>query len=258
MFSPETISLILIGLNIVLIESLLSIDNAAVLAAMVKDLPEEESKKALKYGIIGAFVLRGLSLVFVSILMKIIWLKIAGGIYLVYLSYDYFKKNWGVVSQGDEENEEPSAFAKWLRLSIGGLWGTVAMVEIMDLAFSVDNVFAAVAMTKNMYIIIGGVCVGIVAMRFVAQKFVSLMRSYPFLEKITFYVITLLGLKLIISGSFDYMGDSAFKTVLNSHLTDMLFSIAIVVIFAVPVIITRSRQQKTSSANVIPRSVLHG
>ena len=251
MFSPETLALILVGFNIILIESLLSIDNAAVLAAMVKDLPAEQSNKALKYGILGAFVFRALSLVFVSVLMKVIWLKIAGGLYLLYLAYDFFTK-----AEDNEDGEEPNGIAKWVKRSIGGFWGTVAMVEIMDLAFSVDNVFAAVAMTKNMYVIIGAVCVGILAMRFVAGRFVELMRTYPFLEKITFAVITLLGLKLVIAGGFDYAPDSAFKTILNSHLTDMLFSLGIVVIFAVPVLIARHNAKKTV-ATAIPRTVLH-
>lgn len=255
MFSPEVIGLLFVFLNIILIESLLSIDNAAVLAAMVKDLPQEEANKALKYGIAGAFILRGLSLLFVTVLMKVIWLKILGGAFLLYLSFDFFKKQWGVVKQNDEDGEEPSAIATWVKRVIGGFWGTVAMIEVMDLTFSVDNVFAAVAMTKNMYVIIAGVCVGILAMRFVAQKFVVLMQSYPFLEKITFYVIALLGVKLVVSGAFDYAGESAFKTVLNSHLTDMLFSLAIVVIFAVPVLIARARKKPEV---IVPKSVLHG
>jgi predicted tellurium resistance membrane protein TerC len=58
-------------LNLILIESLLSVDNAAVLATMVMDLPEHQRPKALKWGIIGAYVFRGLALLFASLLIKI-------------------------------------------------------------------------------------------------------------------------------------------------------------------------------------------
>lgn len=254
MTSPEFFAAALVFGNIVLIESLLSIDNAAVLAAMVKHLPEEQSKKALKWGMAGAFIFRGLALLLVNVLMKVIWLKIAGGAYLLYLAFDFFKKQWGAVEQADEQEEEakPSKFAGWVQGAIGGLWGTIAMVEIMDLAFSIDNVFAAVALTKNMVVVIIAVCIGILAMRFVAQRFVGLMRKYPFLEKVTFGVIALLGIKLVVSGALDYMGDSAFKAIWNSHLFDMLFSLAIVVIFAVPVLVSRARAKKTE------RVILHG
>ena len=65
---------ILIILNLIIIESLLSVDNAAVLATMVMDLPKEQREKALKYGIIGAYVFRGICLVLAASLVKIWWL----------------------------------------------------------------------------------------------------------------------------------------------------------------------------------------
>lgn len=81
---------ILIILNLIIIESLLSVDNAAVLATMVMDLPKEQREKALKYGIIGAYVFRGICLVLAAWLVKIWWLKAIGGLYLIYLFINYF------------------------------------------------------------------------------------------------------------------------------------------------------------------------
>ena len=77
--------------NILILEILLSVDNAAVLATMVQELPERQRKKALTYGIVGAYVLRGLSFIFVNYLLEIEWLKILGGAYLVYLAYNSLK-----------------------------------------------------------------------------------------------------------------------------------------------------------------------
>ena len=83
-------SLAIIG-NLIIIESLLSVDNAAVLATMVMDLPEKQREKALKYGIIGAYVFRGLAMIFAGILLKFWFLKPLGGLYLLYLVYSWWK-----------------------------------------------------------------------------------------------------------------------------------------------------------------------
>src|SRR5205823_1632220 len=81
----------------------------------------------------------------------------------------------------------------------GKFWATVALIELMDLAFSIDNVFAVVAFTNNLVIICAGVFIGILAMRLVAQAFVLLMGKYPFLETAAFLIIGILGLKLLLS-----------------------------------------------------------
>src|SRR3954468_16030703 len=86
---------LLIILNLIVIESLLSVDNAAVLATMVMDLPKPQRKKALKYGILGAYLFRGLALILATYLVTIWWLKPLGGIYLIYLAGDYFYKKSG-------------------------------------------------------------------------------------------------------------------------------------------------------------------
>lgn len=139
--------------NLILIESLLSIDNAAVLATMVMDLRGKDRDKALKYGIIGAYVYRGLCLLFASYLIQFWWLKPLGGLYLLYLVWDWWKGK----QTEDTEDDLLDKNSNWLyRLTVGSLgtfWATVAMVEVMDLAFSIDNVFEAVAFSKNLILI---------------------------------------------------------------------------------------------------------
>src|SRR3954462_7862886 len=93
-------------LNLILIESLLSVDNAAVLATMVLDLPKDQRPKALRYGILGAYLFRGLSLLFASILISIWWVKPLGGLYLLWLALRYFfKKKRSVETPRDEVRE---------------------------------------------------------------------------------------------------------------------------------------------------------
>jgi predicted tellurium resistance membrane protein TerC len=106
----------------------------------------------------------------------------------------------------------------------------------MDMAFSIDNVFAAVAFSKNIILVCIGVFIGILAMRFIAQWFVKLMEKYPFLETAAFLVIGILGLKLMLSIFEHFYPESAFSHFLSSHTTDMGISILTVSIFFIPIL----------------------
>lgn len=205
-------SLIVIG-NLIIIESLLSVDNAAVLATMVMDLPKAQREKALKYGIWGAYVFRGLAMVFAAFLIQIWWLKPLGGLYLLWLVF-----SWARSKLKKKDNDEEEAVDKnqnWFyRKTVGALgifWSTVILVELMDMAFSIDNVFAAVAFSENIILVCIGVFIGILAMRFVAQSFVKLMEKYTFLELCAYLVIAILGIKLMLSLITHYYPCSAFS-----------------------------------------------
>ena len=229
-------AILIIG-NLILIESLLSVDNAAVLATMVLDLPKYKRKKALKYGIIGAYIFRGLALLFATFLVQFWYLKPLGGLYLIYLCYDWIK---GKQSEG--ETEKPvDKNDKWLYKKlcglIGNFWATVLLVELMDAAFSIDNVFAAVAFSNNIVLIWVGVFIGILAMRFVAQIFITLMEKYPFLETCAFIVIGLLGFKLLLSVTNHFYPESPISHFLESREADWLTSGITICIFLLPFLI---------------------
>ena len=212
---------VLIFLNIMILEIVLSIDNAAVLAAMVKELPKNQQKKALTYGIAGAYVFRGLALLFASVLIKLVWLKVAGGLYLMYLAYNALSTN---VEQGGESKMT-------IKIPfLSALWSTIVAIEMMDLVFSIDNVFAAVAFTPNLWLICGGVFIGILAMRFATTKFVKVLEKNPILERVAYWVIGALGLKLV---------SSYWLYDLNTEAIDAVFSILTLLAFIVPLIIKK-------------------
>jgi YkoY family integral membrane protein len=212
---------VLIFLNIMILEIVLSIDNAAVLAAMVKELPKNQQKKALTYGIAGAYVFRGLALLFASVLIKLVWLKVAGGLYLMYLAYK-------ALSSKVEQSGESKMTIKIPFLS--ALWSTIVAIEMMDLVFSIDNVFAAVAFTPNLWLICGGVFIGILAMRFATTKFVKVLEKNPILERVAYWVIGALGLKFVSSY---WLHD------LNTEAIDAVFSILTLLAFIIPLIIKK-------------------
>jgi YkoY family integral membrane protein len=222
--------------NLIIIESLLSVDNAAVLATMVMDLSKQDRKKALKYGIFGAYLFRGLCLLFASFLVKIWWLKPIGGLYLLYLCFDYFRRENTPQQDDDTLDKNSNWFYRKTIGAFGPFWATVALVEVMDLAFSIDNVFAAVAFTDNMALIYIGVFIGILAMRYVAQGFVKLMENYPFLETAAFVVIGVLGLKLTSSFFCHFYEQNFICKFLEGEEADMYISLLTVAIFVAPVI----------------------
>jgi len=229
---------LLIILNLIVIESLLSVDNAAVLATMVLDLPKKQRSKALRYGILGAYVLRGVCLFLAAWLVKIWWLKPLGGLYLLYLAFGYFKGKLSESEDGGDDavdKEQNWVYKKIVGL-IGTLWATVVLVEIMDLAFSIDNVFAAVAFTDHVFLIYTGVFIGILAMRFVAQAFVKLMEKFTFLETIAFIVIGVLGIKLTFSLYMHFYPDSDVTKAMSGEKADIFVSVFTVAIFVLPVL----------------------
>lgn len=246
--------------NLILIESLLSVDNAAVLATMVLDLPKDQRKKALKYGIIGAYVFRGICLLFAALLIQVWWFKPVGGIYLLILALKYFftkkqpEPDPETIHEELERKKDGWLYRKTLGL-FGPFWSTVILVELMDLAFSIDNVIAANAYTRNIILIWVGVFIGILAMRFVAQGFVRLMEKYPFLHTCAYAVIGLLGMKLTFALITHYFPCSDFSLFIEGpqacleskgeHLPegehpmiwgDILTSIISIGIFIIPVI----------------------
>ena len=241
------VSTIIIFITILVLESILSIDNAAVLAVVVnKSLSDpKERKKAMTYGIIGAYVFRGFSLLAVGWIIYNpifgIWAKILGGLYLLKLVYSYFYGD----SDGDPNTGWAVKLGTFLGLNI--FWQTVVAVEFLDMAFSIDNLLAVVSLTEKMTIIILAVFLGILIMRFIAQKFSILMDKFPKLEATAFIVILLLGIKLIVSGLADWLPSLKFvKDVMSSHTFDFVFSCVTMVIFFFPLLMPNKEISKES------------
>lgn len=233
------ITIILVFITILALEICLSLDNAAVLAVIVnkKLQDDKERSKALKYGILGAFFFRGLSLFLVAFLLNNptigAWFKILGGLYLGYLFYTHMTPEIDSVEEG--------ADIKWLDklckfLKINTFWTTVIIIEGIDILFSLDNILAVVSLSSNMWIVCIAVFLGIIGMRFVAQYFSQLLEKYPSLEKSAFIVILLLGLKMTIAGIFDFFPGTSVHSILNGHYTDLGFSIITLSVFLYPIL----------------------
>jgi YkoY family integral membrane protein len=173
------------------LEGLLSADNALVMAIMVLGLPKGNHKQALRYGLIGGFVFRIIATLLAASLIRVGWVKVLGGLYLLYLTYSHF---WGH-EEGADRRIAPRA-KPWLGLS--PFWGTVVRVELVNLAFSIDSILVAVAMSPKIWVIMIGGILGIVAMRLVVGQLLVLVQRYPALVDGAFVIIAWVGIKLCL------------------------------------------------------------
>ena len=215
-------SFLIIVLNIIFLEIILSIDNAAVLSTMVNELPKNQHKKALTWGILGAYLFRGVALLFATYLIGLWWLKLLGGLYLIYLFISSFSNT--------EQDKSASTFKIPF---LTKFWSTVVMIELIDIVFSIDNIFSAVAFTDNFWTICFGVSIGILAIRFATTKLLGLLHKIRGLEKMAFLVIGILGIKLSLS---------VFIPQLQNEWVDLVFSLLTLVLFSIPVMLSRAKK----------------
>ena len=176
---------------LVALEGLLSADNAMVLAVLVLGLPRHQQQKALRYGILGAFLFRITATVLAVYVIQVAWVTLLGALYLLYLPYEHF---WG---HGDQKTRRAPKPAKpWMGLS--AFWATVVKVELTDIVFAIDSILVAVAMSNKLWVIITGGVLGIIAMRLVIGQLLTLVRRYPALVDGAFVIIAWVGVKLVL------------------------------------------------------------
>lgn len=174
--------------SLIIIEGLLSVDNALAIAAMASHLPGKQKYLALKFGIIGAYLFRGLALAGANYFIAYPWVKIVGAAYLIHLMAGHF---------GDAEDDEQNETAGG-KQRVPNFFMTVLAIEMMDLSLSVDNVVAAVAMSPKLWVVCTGVFIGILALRFLAGIAIKLIEKFPILEDTAFLLIGYVGVLLVV------------------------------------------------------------
>ena len=193
-------------LVLIFLEGLLAADNAVVMAVMVKHLPKEQQKKALFYGLFGAFLFRFIALFLITFLAKYWEIQALGAAYLLFISIKHLYDNHFKKEEEHDGLKEPKKGS--------GFWMTVLKVELADIAFAIDSMLAAVAIAITLPHIgdmdIGGInagpfavmflggFIGLVIMRFAAQMFVKLLNDYPTLETGAFLIVGWVGVKLAV------------------------------------------------------------
>jgi YkoY family integral membrane protein len=166
----------------------------------VKGLPPEQRGRALRYGIIGAYIFRIAALALATRIMTVWWVKVAGGVYLLWMAWKELTKPERVEGEPERRPRGIPGFSLF--------WSTVVAVELTDIIFSVDSIAAAVALSDKLWVLILGGLLGILAMRFAAQGFVRLLEVFPRLETAAFIAVGVIGLKLLLEFPADVAGRS--------------------------------------------------
>lgn len=201
----------IIILQLIFLEGILSIDNAAVIGALVSPLPDDkhvvwpkllqrigewlhpvignQRMAALRVGLLGAYVGRGTMLFLTSFLINNSWIKLVGAAYLIHLAFDNLKDMSGAGSEEDADLQP---------IKIQSFWSTVLTVELMDLIFSIDNVVAAVSLSDKIWVVMVGVGIGILTMRFAAGVFSYAVTREPILKQAAYVLVFNIGVELIL------------------------------------------------------------
>jgi len=207
----------LIILQLIFMEGILSIDNAAVLGAMVVHLPDDrpvtwpsslrrlgyrvniflgnQRTAALRVGLLGAYLGRGLMLLLANLVIQNPWLKLVGAIYLIKLGCD----NLGRPAEGETDEE-----AHVHHLEGNNFWSVVLTIEITDLVFSLDNVVVAVTLSKELWVVLLGVAIGILMMRFAAGVFSYAVEREPILKPAAYLLVFNIGVELLLADIFHF------------------------------------------------------
>jgi YkoY family integral membrane protein len=196
-----------------------------VLAVLVLGLPKREQRKALRYGILGAFAFRIIAILFAVWLKDIQFVMLIGAAYLLWLPYDHFAGHADAAAR-----RKPRVATTWLGLS--PFWATVAKVELTDIVFAIDSILVAVALSDKTWVIITGGILGVVAMRLVIGQLLTLVHRYPTLVDGAFIIIAWVGVKLIL----EYLHAAGF---VHFEVPKWLSLGLIIVIFAVAFVIAR-------------------
>ncbi|GAB4545712.1 MAG: hypothetical protein Kow0063_39860 [Anaerolineae bacterium] len=212
METAGVVGIISIVIQLIFLEGILSIDNAAVLGAMVSVLPTDkpvpyprplrflqrftdrvlgmQQMAALKVGLLGAYLGRGLMLVMAAWVIRNPFLQVLGAAYLIKLAFDH-------LSVADQPGEEE--ILEQQRKAGRTFWLVVLNVELADLAFSLDNVVAAVALSDKLWVVMLGVALGIITMRFAAGVFTWMIKKEPILATAAYIVVFNIGVELLLA-----------------------------------------------------------
>ncbi len=180
----------LILIILIALEAVLSADNAIALAAIAQNLQDPKlQRQALNIGLVGAYILR-IALILTATWVVQFWqFKLLGAMYLLWLVYNYFR---------EKEIEHTEDYSEGNHLSFSSLWQIIPLVAVTDLAFSLDSVTTAIAVSDDIWLIIAGGTIGIITLRFLSGLFIRWLDEYTHLEDAGFLTVGFVGFRLLL------------------------------------------------------------
>jgi YkoY family integral membrane protein len=173
---------------LVALEAVLSADNAIALAAIARGLPDQRiQRQALNFGLCAAFVLRVALILTATWVIRYWQVELLGAAYLLWLALQYFTS---------EEVEETGETAHHHRFH--SLWQAIPIIAVTDLAFSLDSVTTAIAISDQTWLVLTGATIGIITLRFLAGLFIRWLEEYVHLEDAGYLAVAIVGARLLL------------------------------------------------------------
>lgn len=185
-FSPNVgVDTLLLLPVLIALEAVLSADNAIALAALTQGLNNLElEKRALNIGLIFAYVLRMTLILTATWVIQFWQFQLAGAAYLLWLVFQYFSS-----SQEGDAHHGPR---------FTSLWQAIPVIAVTDLAFSLDSVTTAIAVSQDTWLVLLGGTIGIITLRFMAGLFIRWLSEFSHLEDAGYMTVALVGLRLLL------------------------------------------------------------
>lgn len=201
-------------LSIILLDIVLSGDNAVVIALATRKLKPEQRKKAILFGTAGAIILRIVLTVVAVQILVIPFVKIVGGLLLLYIAWDLLKSN----------NEESSIKGGSTMLA------AIRTIVVADFVMSLDNVLAIAGVADgHVGLAAIGLLISIPIIIFGSQLIIKLMDRFPILVWIGALLIAYTAGTMIVSDKYGAkLVDWTFPAM--SYLIPILFCIVLIVI----------------------------
>ncbi|WP_448598478.1 TerC family protein [Thermoleptolyngbya sp.] len=173
---------------LVALETLLSADNAIALAAIAQGLDGPKmQREALNFGLVVAFVLRVILILTATWVIQFWQFELAGALYLLWLVFKYFTSD--ETEDGEHHHHGPR---------FKSLWQAIPVIALTDLAFSLDSVTTAIALSQEVWLVLTGGLIGILTLRLLAGLFIRWLDEYTHLEDAGYVTVGLVGLRLLI------------------------------------------------------------
>lgn len=241
-------------ITLIVMEGLLSVDNALVLGMMAKKLKDpKDQSHAMFYGMFGAVAFRAIFILAGVWLVKLWFVKVIGALYLLKMVYDHF-------SGGDEDEDNDGVVDKYQKtfvhralakigLKMTPLIAVIISIELMDVAFSLDSILAALAISNKFWVLLVGGVLGIAMMRGVASFFMKLIDKVPELKHTAFILIFIIALKMGLSTVHNFAHLFGYE-MHEIHISHMLFFGILAVVFLGTFVIHALRKKSGSSNTV--------
>jgi len=235
--------------TLVVMEGLLSVDNALVLATMARRLRDPvEQKHSLTWGMFGAVTFRAIFIMLGVVLVKLWWIKVVGGLYLLHIATEHFRAKSG------EPDQDTAAVERFRNTFVHRLLGrcgivlsplvsVIISIELMDVAFSADSILAALALSENFWVLFVGGVLGIIMMRGVAQLFMALTAKIPEMEHTAFILIYLIAAKMLV-GTVHIIGGLVGVELPEIHVAEPIFFGVVALTFGLTFVVHHFRRRQ--------------